>query len=115
MIAATGVSSASAAAAPSSAKLVTSNQAALLDSHSAIVTAKAPAGSKLGVRLYADGHIVSKTRKLVVHRNASSVRAALTLTGSGIERLRDCATSKLEVRMAVHRGKHTTMVRNVRA
>ena len=113
MIAALGVSSASAAAAPT-AKLVTPNQAALLDSHSAIVTAKAPAGSKLGVKLYADGHAVSKTRKLVVRRNASSVRAALTLSGSGIERLRDCATRKLEVRMAVHRGKHTTMVRDVR-
>ena len=40
MIAATGVSSASAAAAPSTAKLVTPNQAALLDSHSAVVTAQ---------------------------------------------------------------------------
>jgi hypothetical protein len=114
MIAAIGVSAASAAAAPATAKLVTPNQAALLDSHSAVVTVKAPAGSKLGVKLYADGHAVSKTRKLVVHRNASSVRAALTLTGSGIQRLRDCATSKLEVRMAVHHGKQTTMVRDIR-
>jgi PKD domain len=114
LIAATGASSASAAPASPKAKLATSSQSALLAAHSAVVNVVAPARSGVTIKLYAGKHLVSRARKLEIPR-ATRARTALALTRSGLARLRACEPQKLQVRMAVHRGKRTTIVRDRRA
>lgn len=111
LIAATGASPASAAPASSKAKLATPSQSALLSTRSAVVTVTAPAKSRATVRLYADNHLVSGTRRLVIRR-ATRTRVAVPLTSAGIRQLRDCTAQKLLARMAVRHAKRVTIVRD---
>ena len=114
LVAATGASSAFAAAASPKATLATPNQTALLAARAAVVTVTAPRGSVSTFALYANGHRVSASRRLVAH-HAAHVRRVLTLTSHGIALVRTCAPRKLELRMTVRHGSRTTTVRDRRA
>src|SRR4051794_38931686 len=83
----------------------------MLASHEAVVKVAAPSHSIASVRLYADGHAVSEARKLRFRR-AHTAHVTLDLTKAGVKRLRSCDTHKLEVRVSITRGKHTTTVRD---
>jgi hypothetical protein len=107
-----GGSPASAATA-SSAKLITSSQTALVRAHAAIVRATAPAKSVASVELFAGGKRVSVTRKLVFsHRR--TMKVVLPLTSDGVKRLDACNTRTLGLRLTIHHGGHTTVVRERR-
>ncbi|TML07303.1 MAG: PKD domain-containing protein [Actinobacteria bacterium] len=96
------------------ATLATPNQTALLAARGAVVTVEAPRRSVARVALYARGHRISGTRR-IRFRHATHVRRVLTLRGNGIDLLRRCSPIKLEVRMTLRRGSHTSTVRDRRA
>ena len=49
-------------------------------------------------------------KRLITFGHATRARRVLTLRSAGVERLRKCSTTKLEVRMTVRRGSHTLTV-----
>ena len=110
LIATAAASSASAAVSPR-ATLDTPNQTALLASRGAVVTVEAPKHSVARVALFAGGRQVSGTRH-VSFRRTTHARRVLTLRSSGVELLRRCAPTKLELRMTVRRGSHAAAVRD---
>jgi len=93
---------------------VTPNQSSLLDARSAVVTVAAPANTTATVKLFADRHPVSATRRVRFTR-VKTTRVAVRLTGEGAKLLRNCTTRKLVVRMAIRRGNHTKIVRDERS
>src|SRR3954451_21356488 len=110
LIAAVAAASPASATTASSAKLASSSQAALVNAHAAIVRVNAPAKSVASVELFDGSLRVSTKRKLVFNR-ARSVKVVLPLTSAGIHRLRDCNTRTLGLRLTIHRGGHTSVVR----
>ena len=112
LTAAAAASSASAAVTPR-ASLDTANQTALLASRGAVVTVDAPKSSVASVALFSGGHQVSGMRHLTF-RHTTHARRVLTLRGTGIELVRRCTPTKLEVRMTIRRGRHHSSVRDTR-
>jgi hypothetical protein len=114
LLAALAGGSPASAATASSAKLVTSSQTALVRAHAAIVRATAPAKSVASVELFAGGKRVSVKRKLVFSRSRT-MKVVLPLTSDGVNRLKACSTRTLGLRLTIHHGGHTTVVRERRA
>ena len=111
---AVGASPTFAAPTAARARLVTPNQSSLLDARSAVVTVAAPANTTATVKLFADRHPVSATRRIRFTRG-KTMRVAVRLTGEGAKLLRSCTTRKLVVRMALRQGNHTKIVRDARS